>query len=93
MTLRTLLQHRLKRRGRSPNYLQWIYDNKDRSKHGHHIVRKNDYLVAKLTPEHHLYRENEDYDLQLVDAIDNLIDYVIDLELELEEIKERIGDI
>ena len=79
-----MLRHRLKTR-KSRKYLQWIAENKDVRKHGHHILgsttalKLNDYLIAKVDPQAHLNRRT-DFAEDLLDALENLFDYVEYLE-------------
>lgn len=51
--------------------------NKDRTKDGHHIIgKRNDYLIAKINHSTHLANPYADFDDQLIDALENLFDYV-----------------
>jgi len=82
--LKKMLRHRLKTR-KSRRYLKWLAENKDKRKHGHHILgsttalKLNDYLIAKVEPEAHL-NNRTDFEEDLINALENLFDYVEYLE-------------
>lgn len=76
MDIRTKLRHRLKRR-ENRQYLEWLAWSKDRRLDGHHIIgKRNDLLIAKIEHEEHLRNPYSDFDEHLVDALENLMDYV-----------------
>ena len=74
--LRKKLDFRLKPR-ENKEYLHWLACYGDRKLDGHHIIgKRNDLLVAKIDHNEHMSRPNENFDEHLIDAIENLCDYI-----------------
>lgn len=79
-----ILKFNLKKR-ESRKYLQWLAE-RDKVREGHHIIgKRNDYLIAKITSEEHKKahaKTNDalDFEKLLVNAIENILDYVNYLE-------------
>ena len=79
-----ILKFNLRKR-ESKRYLEWLA-NKDRHNEGHHVVgKRNDYLIAKISSEehkkvHHCTKDSTPFELLMVNALENLFDYIEHLE-------------
>ena len=84
--LKKILRNRLKVR-KNPQYLKWLSEKyKGQQLDRHHIIssvyglKLNDLLIAMISHEEHMkghYKANtEDFEANLLDALENLFNYV-----------------